>query len=393
MTSASHVQVAIVADLASEGWRSMDLVADMLIGHIAPGACGVSATLVRPTMPRRGHGLGRYINRYWDYPRYWRRHREVFDVYHVVDHSYAHLVHSLPADRVVVTCHDTDAFLPLVTPGVSRSRLPRLLVKRVLSGMQRAALIVCPSHATRDELVAWSLVPPERVTVVPNGVDAVFRPEPDLAADAAVTHLAGARAGVEVLHVGTCIERKRIDRLLHIVARLRQVDPRVRLLKAGGRLTDEQRVLADRLGLTNAVVELPFLTSSQLAALYRRAALVLAPSDREGFGLPVAEALACGTSVVATDLSVFREVGGSAARYAAADDIEQWVEQARIVIAAPESAAAHAHLRERNLAQGRSYSWDAYADRMIERYSTLGVTTGGPVVTQERAAMSTRRTV
>ena len=63
----------------------------------------------------------------------------------------------------------------------------------------------------------------------------------------------------------------------------------------------------------DAIVVLPFVDRATLAAVYRRAALALLPSEREGFGLPLVEALACGTPVVASDIPVLREVGGDAA--------------------------------------------------------------------------------
>ena len=66
---------------------------------------------------------------------------------------------------------------------------------------------------------------------------------------------------------------------------------------------------------------LPFLDRATLAAVYRRSALVLLPSEREGFGLPVLEALACGTPVVASDIDALREVGGDAVRYCPAEDV------------------------------------------------------------------------
>ena len=64
--------------------------------------------------------------------------------------------------------------------------------------------------------------------------------------------------------------------------------------------------------------------SSTLAAVYRRTALVLLPSEREGFGLPVLEALACGTPIVASDIEPLREVGGAAVEYCASEDLDGW---------------------------------------------------------------------
>ena len=68
---------------------------------------------------------------------------------------------------------------------------------------------------------------------------------------------------------------------------------------------------------------MPLLDRDELADLYRRAALVLLPSDREGFGLPVVEAMACGTPVVASDIPALREIGGDAAAYCAPGDVHR----------------------------------------------------------------------
>src|SRR5204863_273063 len=76
-----------------------------------------------------------------------------------------------------------------------------------------------------------------------------------------------------------------------------------------------QQRLSRTLGLADHLVCLDDVDEPTLAALYRRAAIVLQPSEREGFGLPLIEAMACGTPVVASDLAALREVGGDAVRY------------------------------------------------------------------------------
>ena len=130
---------------------------------------------------------------------------------------------------------------------------------------------------------------------------------------------------LDILHVGSTIPRKRIEDLLHLVAGVRREFPRVRLVRVGGAFTASQLTLARRLGLDDALVVLPFIERATLAAVYRRAAVVVLPSESEGFGLPLVEALACGVPVVASDLGVLREVGGAAASYCRAGDVAAWV--------------------------------------------------------------------
>ena len=109
----SPLRVALVADLLEERWPSMNLVAEELFSHLKtpPFEHRISVEFLRPALKNRGRGIGRFVNRFWDYPRWLRRKANAFDVFHIIDHSYAHLVHVLPAARTVVTCHDVDAFI------------------------------------------------------------------------------------------------------------------------------------------------------------------------------------------------------------------------------------------------------------------------------------------
>ena len=124
--------------------------------------------------------------------------------------------------------------------------------------------------------------------------------------------LLGSRgAFVELLHVGSAIPRKRLDFLLTVFADVRACHANVRLTRAGGSFTAEQSSLARRLNVLDAVVVLPRLDRETLAAVYRRSTLLLMTSEREGFGLPVLEALACGTPVVCSDIPPHRFIVGN----------------------------------------------------------------------------------
>ncbi len=383
------LRVALIADLAEECWPSMDLVADALYAHLQPltSARGIDVTLVRPHMPVRNRRLGRYINRFWDYPRWLAHNAAGFDVYHVVDHSYAHVVHALPAARTLVTCHDVDAFMPLLQPGVIPTRLPKYFTRRLLSGLRKAALVTCDTTATRDEVLQFDLLPPDRLTIAHVGVQPALLEPPPAQAVAALEELAGPRdaAVPELLHVGSCIPRKRIDVLLRVLAAVARQEPRVRLLKAGGLLTDEQRSLARELGVESRIVQLPFIDVQTLSALYRRAGVSLTTSDREGFGLPVAEALACGTPVVATDIPVLREVGGSAVTLVPLTDIDAWSRAIVAALGVAPDSPARAAAREAGMRQAAQFTWRGFAETAAELYLRLGgrqrpaVSAGAPV--------------
>jgi len=333
-------RVAVIADLAEERWHSMDLVAEMLmLGLRSPELRVVQAVKIQPAMVRRltrvpwlsswrpAATADRIINRLWDYRRVLGDNARDFDLFHVVDHSYAHLVTVLPPDRTLVTCHDVDAFAGVLPGTTGQSAFGRLLGQHVLAGLMSARKIVCGSFATRDALARSGVIDPLRLAVVPYGLHPTCTPSPDGPADMAAERLLGpgTRTCPEILHVGSTIPRKRIDILLDVTAALVERFPSIRLIRVGGEFTVAQRRHVSRLGLGRHITVMPYLDRRILAAVYRRAAVVLQPSEREGFGLPVAEAMACGTPVVASDLPPLREVGGTIASYCSVGDIGAWV--------------------------------------------------------------------
>ena len=286
----------------------MDLVGDMLLSEMRRHPSrNLEPVELRPPFinrvgrfshPENGQTVptfDRVINRFWDYPRWLNGRRRDCDLFHIVDHSYAHLALAVPAGRAIVTCHDADAFRRLVEPTVQSSRLPKLLTRRILAGMRSAAFVTCASVATREEVERLGLVDPQRLAVVHNGVDERCSPEADPEADTqANRHMWSDRNRSWLLHVGSVIERKRIDLLLHTVAAVRAQKPEVGLIRVGGAFTRRQSALVEQLGLEHSVRVLPYLDRRVLAAVYRRATVLLQPSAREGFGLPVLEAMASG---------------------------------------------------------------------------------------------------
>jgi glycosyltransferase involved in cell wall biosynthesis len=322
--------------------------------------------------------LDRAAARQWDYPRTLRPVRGRFDVYHVVDHTYAHLVHALPASQCVVTCHDVDAFRSILQPEDERRSPPfRWMSQRILDGLRKASHVPCDSEATRDALVALAALPSERLTVIANGSDTAGWPESDAMADLEAARLIGPRHGVELLHVGSTIARKRIDVLIDVFAAVRKDRPEARLIRVGGPFTGDQRARARDLGVLDAIVVLPFVDRATLAAVYRRAALTLLPSEREGFGLPLVESLAAGTPLVASDIGVLRELGGDAVSYATLADVERWRHAVLALLAERDHSPDRWRARKTaGVERAKEFSWSEYATRVTGVYCAVA---GRPV--------------
>ena len=378
----------------------MDLVAEMILDHLALRPAEVLADRIRPPWRHRfarlpavgGAGFARnadrVLNRYLDYPAQVRRAaREAeYDLYHLVDHSYAQVIHALPPGRAVATCHDLDTFRCLLEPAAEpRPRWFRALARRALSGLQKAAAVACDSEATRDAILRHGLLPEEkfRVAYLSAHPECSHLPSPE--ADRAAEGLLGpADPGrPEVLHVGSNIPRKRIDVLLDVFAGIRREIPGARLVKVGGRFTPEQEAMAESLGVAGGVAYVPYCDRATIAAVYRRAALALQPSDAEGFGLPVAEAMACGTVVLASDLPVLREVGGDAALYEPVGDVPRWVEAALGALGSwRDRSDAWRSRRDSGIARAVLFAWPAHAEILIQMYRD--VMAGRPVARREK---------
>ena len=365
----------------------MDLVASSLIAALNKGHSETFEPFeVCPPLVRRfsrdrvtggrGFTADRLLGRVWDYPRYLKTMGVLrADLFHIVDHSYSHLVHALPHRRTIVTCHDLDAFRSVLgSEPEARSPAFRAMTRRILSGLRVAARVTCDSRAVRDEILRFGLVPAARLSVVHNGVSAVFTPIADGVADhAAQLLLRDVDPSVPVvLHVGSTIARKRIDVLLDVFARVRLGSPSALLVRVGGALTQTQAAHAHALGIDDAIVTLPFIAPEILAAVYRRASVVMQPSQAEGFGLPVAEAMACGTPVVASDLPVLREIGGTACTYCPVADVAVWAEAVAALLAERgRSTEQWSNRKAAAVEQAAQFTWSEYARRMADLYEDV----------------------
>jgi glycosyltransferase involved in cell wall biosynthesis len=378
-------RVAVVCDFYEEKWPSMDLNGDLLYRFIAQDhAPGIAAVQVRPPFQQRlmrapllpppiAWNVDRLANRFVDYPRWMRRHICDFDLFHLVDHSYSQLLHSLPAERTIVTCHDLDTFRCLLEPALEpRPPWFRAMAQRVLDGFRQAAHVITNSQATRDQLFHYRLFPPEKITVIHSGVHPAFTALPNPAADAEAAQLLGPDSPhqIRLLSVGSTIPRKRMDVLLRVLAAVKEDFPDVTLLRVGGAFTEAQQQLARELNVEESVLVLPFLTREVLASIYRRATLLLQPSEAEGFGMPIAEAMACGCPVLASDLTALREIGGAACTYCAVGNVEAWKQAVTALLRTEETGPSVAG-RQQALAQAARYTWAENARRTVQIYTDV----------------------
>jgi glycosyltransferase involved in cell wall biosynthesis len=365
----SAARLALLPDFPEEHWPSMDLVAEQLLlglqSHHADQfnverVCPPYAHAATRLLGNSGGAvnLDRLFNRFVNYPRYAKKIARDFDLFHLCDHSYSQVVHALPADRTGVFCHDLDTFRCILDPAAEpRPKWFRAMASRILRGMQKAAIVFHTTSTVRAQIEKYALIHPAKLIQAPLGVSQEFF---ETSSDSTAVP-------PTLLHVGSCIPRKRIDVLLDVFAALHNKLPGLRLLQIGGEFTPSQRDQIAKLNIGNLIAQRRGLTRPELAQLYRASALVLVTSQAEGFGLPVAEALAAGAIVLASDIPVLREVGGSAALYAPVADIQSWTTTAEQILKDPTTAPAPA---ARSTWAGR-YSWQSHAAIIAAAYASL----------------------
>lgn len=372
--------LAVVRDFREEGWPSMDLLADMLLDQLRTDPRGFTAEEIAPrfrrmlsAVPGFGRaGASRNFDRLWNrfltLGRAARHAATRFDAFHIVDHSHSHLVHSLPPERTGVCCCDLDTFRCLLDPEKEpRPFWFRAMARRILTGMQKAAVVFHISNGTRDGLLTHKLIAPEKLRYLPLGVAPEFSPAPTIAAAQSAVQPLGLADSPYLLHIGSCIPRKRVEFLLELFAELRHDRPNLLLAKVGDPWTEAQAASIERLGIGAAIRHLGRLPRPQLVDVIRAASTVVIPSDAEGFGLPVVEALACGVPVVASDIPPLREAGGDAARYAPVGDLARWTEQLAASFAAAEDPAERNRRREWT----SQFTWQRYASTIAGTYREL----------------------
>jgi glycosyltransferase involved in cell wall biosynthesis len=370
-------RIAVLSDYLEENWVSMEVVADMLaaaLKDLCADRC--VATQIRPQFRRRvssllmmnkaANNFDRMVNRNVDYLKFLKTIVNSYDYFHIADHSYAMLVHALPAARTGVFCHDIDAFRSIVSPALERRPLwYRIMARRILSGMQKAAVVFYHTDAVARDLVQYKLVDASRLKKAPPGVSPEFKPTPPPEGESAV--LDNVRGRPYLLHVGSCVARKRIDVLQNTFAAIRTNNPDMLLVKVGGEFNNEHQAIIRQFVLEPSIVHMQGLDRESLATLYRHAKLVLQPSDAEGFGLPIIEALACGAPIVASDIPVLREVGSDVTIFAPVGDAAGWIKVVQRLLREPQRIPP----REKRLEWASQFSWANQAKIILDTYLSL----------------------
>ena len=267
---------------------------------------------------------------------------------------------------IVITLHDMSLFVHARLHPVKS----RLVVRPIIPlAARRAAAIITVSQHAKQEIVAGLNVPPEKVHVIYEAAAPQYR----VITQSAELDRVRERYGLQrpfVLYVGTIEPRKNLTRLVTAFAHAHRQCPDLELIlvgQLGWQYGSLLQAIAN-LNLGPAVRRLGYVPDSDLPALYNLARVLAFPSLYEGFGLPVVEAMACGTPVLTSNSSSLAEIAAGASCLIDPLDVAA-IAEGLLRLATDDDL--HADLRAAGLARSMQFSWQRAAAETVQVYDSI----------------------
>jgi glycosyltransferase involved in cell wall biosynthesis len=261
--------------------------------------------------------------------------------------------------KSLVTCHD---IAPLFIPTSFWEKRWRLYL---YSGLKRAYILIADSASTRRDLCRAYGFPEVKIPVIPLGVDRnVFHP-----LDKAICRKEFGISPKRKVVLNVALEhwRKNIPGLLRATAFLKRTYPDILLIRVG-KARNNTVELIKSLDLTNNIRYVTANSEEDLVHLYNAADVFAFPSFYEGFGLPVLEALACGTPVVASNRTSIPEIVGEAGVLVDPEDVRGFSEAIKRVLSEPILAKDFSC---RGLDRTTRFSWENTAKATASVYARI----------------------
>lgn len=235
--------------------------------------------------------------------------------------------------KKVTTYHDV---VPLKYPQWSNPKIVKVHKRRLELVEKEIDMVVAVSEATKKDLLEITNIPEEKIRVVYEGVDEKFKPR----------------------------DKEEVDEF-----RKKYYLPEEFVLAIGGigerRNLERVKQAAQEYNLVISGQTIPYLPDGEMPLLYNSAALLLYPSFYEGFGLPILEAMACGTPVITSNVSSMPEVGGDAAEYVNPEDEKGIAGKVKEVM---EKNGKKEEMIKKGLQQAKKFSWHKCAAETVKVY-------------------------
>ena len=253
----------------------------------------------------------------------------------------------------IFTIHD---LIHIHCPESSRPHLQLYYATVMKRACRRAARILTVSEFTRKEIIDWSGVPLEKVMNVGNGVEPTYRPVGD----------SYRLPFPYLLAVSNRKPHKNERRIVEAFAKA-NLDPRLHLALTG-QPSLELAEWIEKQGVTGRVEFLGAVPEEMLPSVYRGAEALIFPSLYEGFGLPIVEAMACGTPVVTSNVTAMPETAGDAALLVNPRSVEQITKAVEQVVG---DRPLRQELKERGIARAAQLRWESTSCRVGQLLAEL----------------------
>jgi glycosyltransferase involved in cell wall biosynthesis len=264
---------------------------------------------------------------------------------------------------VVATVHD---LIPMVLPAYRGSALVRGYTAMVARAAQQTTLMLADSEASRQDILTLLKVPPERVRTVYLAADSDYRPQNE-AEISRVRHRYNLPEQF-VLYLGGFDVRKNVPLLLQAAAQQQGAWKIViagKLPKTDSDFFPHPQRIVEQLGIAERVQFTGWIEEGDKPALLGAATLFCFPSAYEGFGLPILEAMACGTATVTSNISSLPELAGDGALLVPPNDVPALREALDTLMA---NTASRVQLAQRGLVQAARFSWEQCAAETVQAY-------------------------
>ena len=291
------------------------------------------------------------------------------DVVLICDHSNAMYSKWIENKPVLVTCHDIMAIKSALgmVEDHKTSFTGKLLQKWIVSGLKYSNHIICVSKNTQEELNTILKIKKEKTSIIYNALNYPYKPTIENEALKIINNRLTNSIDKFFFHLGGNQWYKNRMGVVEIYANLVK-NPRFenhKLILAGKPLTKELKSRIDELKLEHKVIELVNLSNEEIQSFYSQAEALIFPSLQEGFGWPIAEAQACGCTVITTNKAPMTEVGGDAAIYISPERIDYSTE---IIL---NNLTEHNNLKEKNLENASRFKTSVMVEAYVSKFNKI----------------------
>lgn len=284
-----------------------------------------------------------------------------FDVFHSPDHT----LPLLPVKaKKIITVHDLSFYKHPETFPLMKRTYKKLVTP---GSLRRADAVIADSASTKKDIIGIFGTPADKISVVHIGVGEEFKKTDDAGALSRLRHERGLDRPF-ILFVGTLEKRKNIEGLIDayiIAVREHKISRDLAVVGKKGWLYEGIFKKVRQQGLEAKIKFIFDARQEELPLIYNLADLFVYPSLYEGFGLPVLEAMACGTPVITSDVSSLPEVAGDAAILVDPKDAFALAANIAKVLEDPSLRSA---MSQKGLARAKQFGWDKCARETLEVY-------------------------